>query len=153
MDNLDASNGLVFTSAEFERDVELTGSISGLLAATINKKDMDVSVALFEQKSDGTYFFLTRFVGRASYARDDSRRQLLRPGQKEMIPFNNTRFVSKWISRGSRLVVLLNVNKHPFEIINYGSGKPVSRETIQDAGAPLQIHWHNDGFIEIPIRK
>lgn len=44
-------------------------------------------------------------------------------------------------------------NKHPFEIINYGSGKPVSEETIKDAGDPLQIKWHKDSFIKIPIWK
>jgi hypothetical protein len=48
---------------------------------------------------------------------------------------------------------LLNINKHPFEIINYGSGKLVPDETIKDAGEPLQIKWHNDSFIKIPVWK
>ncbi|MGC1630694.1 MAG: hypothetical protein WA749_01140 [Gelidibacter sp.] len=77
----------------------------------------------------------------------------MQPNKKENIPFDNTRFVSKKISQGSRLVILLNINNHPFEIINYGSGKPVSDETIEDAGMPLQIKWHNESHIEIPIRK
>ncbi len=59
-----------------------------------------------------------------------------------------------WIDRpdeGSRLVVVLNVNKHPFEIINYGSGKEPAFETITDAGEPLEIRWFNDSYIEIPV--
>lgn len=152
-DSLDASNGLVFTSKPFEKDFSVNGSFTGNLFATINKKDMDVSLALYELMPNGKYFFLTRYVGRASYARHNSKRRLLHPNQKESIPFANTRFVSKHISKGSRLVILLNINKHPFEVINYGSGKAVSEETIKDAGEPLQIEWHNDSFIKIPVWK
>lgn len=152
-DTLDASNGLVFSTEPFQNEFNINGSFTGNLWATINKKDMDVSLALYELMPDGRYFFLTRYIGRASFAKDNSKRQLLQPNKKENIPFDNTRFVSKKINKGSRLVILLNINKHPFEIINYGSGKPVSEETMQDAGEPLQIKWHNDSFIKIPIWK
>jgi putative CocE/NonD family hydrolase len=152
-DTLDASNGLVFTTEPFQKEFTINGSFTGNLWTTINKKDMDVSLALYEIMPDGRYFFLTRYVGRASFAKDNSKLQLLKPNKKENIPFDNTRFVSKKINKGSRLVILLNINKHPFEIINYGSGKPVSEETIQDAGEPLQIKWHNDSFIKIPVWK
>ncbi|VXB97560.1 Peptidase S15 [Flavobacterium sp. 9AF] len=152
-DTLDASNGLVFTTEPFQKDFNINGSFSGNLWTTINKKDLDVSLALYELMADGKYFFLTRYVGRASFAKDNTKRQLLKPNKRENISFNNTRFVSKKINKGSRLVILLNINKHPFEIINYGSGKPVSDETIKDAGEPLQIKWHNDSFIKIPIWK
>lgn len=150
-ETLDTSNGLVYATKPFEQEIEINGSFTGELQATINKKDMDVSLALYELMPDGKYFFLTRYVGRASYARDNSKRQLLQPNKKERIPFDNTRFVSRKISKGSCLVILLNINKHPFEVINYGSGKPVQNETIKDAGEPLQIKWHNDSFIRIPI--
>ena len=152
-DSLDASNGLVYSSQSFQTDFYLNGSIAGNLVATINKKDMDISLACYEQNGDGTYFFLTRYVGRASYARNDAERNLLRPGKKETIPFANTRFVSKKIKAGSRLVIVLNINKHPFEIINYGSGRPVSEESIQDAGRPLEINWHNESYIRLPVWK
>lgn len=152
-DTLDASNGLVFTSKPFEKDFSINGSFSGNLFATINKKDIDVSLAFYELMPNGKYFFLTRYVGRASYTKNNTKRQLLQPDKKESIPFDNTRFVSKKINKGSRLVILLNINKHPFEIINYGSGKPVSDETIKDAVEPLQIKWHNESYIEIPIWK
>ena len=152
-DTLDVSNGLVFTSDPFQTEFEMNGSFTGKLWATINKKDMDVSLALYELMPNGKYFFLTRFVGRASFAKNNSKRQLLQPNKKELMPFDNTRFVSKKFGKGSRIVILLNVNKHPFEIINYGSGKAVSDETIKDSGEPLQIKWHNDSFIKIPIWK
>jgi putative CocE/NonD family hydrolase len=152
-DTLDASNGLIFTSAPFTNEFLINGSFAGNLFTTINKKDMDISLALYELRPDGKYFFLTRYVGHASYAKNNAIRQLLSPGKKESIPFANTRFVSKKVSAGSRLVILLNINKHPFEIINYGSGKPVAEETLQDAGEPLKIKWHNDSYIKISVWK
>lgn len=150
-DSLDVSNGLKFITKPFAKSFSINGSFTGNLFATINKKDMDISLALYELMPNGKYFFLTRYVGRASYSKDNSKRQLLQPNKKENIPFDNTRFVSKKISQGSRLIILLNINKHPFEIINYGSGKPVPDESIKDAGKPLQIKWHNESYIEIPI--
>jgi hypothetical protein len=150
-DTLDVSGGLLFVTQPFDRDLILSGSFVGQLHATINKKDMDISLALYELMPDGKYFFLTRYVGRASYAKDNAKRQLLKPNAKESIPLNHTRFVSKLVRKGSRMVVLLNINKHPFEIINYGSGKEVADETIKDAGEPLQILWHNDSYIKIPV--
>lgn len=153
LDSLNTSNGLVFMTQAFEKAFQITGSFTGNLLAAINKKDMDVSLALYELMPDGRYFFLTRYMGRASYAKNNSQRQLLKPGKKELIPFENTRFTSKQISKGSRLVVILNINKHPFEVINYGSGKEVADETINDAGEPLDIKWYSESFIKIPVWK
>ncbi len=55
--------------------------------------------------------------------------------------------------KGSRLLATLNVNKNPFAQINYGTGKDVSDEDINDAKPPLQIKWHNGSYLKIPVRK
>ncbi|SCX81693.1 CocE/NonD family hydrolase [Flavobacterium caeni] len=150
-DTLDVSNGRVFVGEPFAKSIEISGSFEGELCVTINKKDMDVSLAFYELTANGKYFFLTRYVGRASYAKDRTKRSLIEPGRRTKIPLAATRVVSKKMEKGSRLVVLLNVNKHPFEVVNYGSGKEVSDETIDDAGAPLEVKWHGDSFISVPI--
>src|SRR5262249_23678166 len=147
-DSLNAGNGLTFITAPFTEAFSLTGAFAGEINAAINKRDIDVSIAVYELMPDGKYFYLTRYLGRASYAKDKARRQLLQPGRKESIPVGDTRIVSKLIGKGSRLVVVLNVNKHPFEIVNYGTGKDVNDETIKDAGEPLQIKWYNDSYID-----
>lgn len=110
---------------------------------------MDISISFYEQKSYGKYFLLSHYLGRGSYAKDNSQRLLLIPGKKERIPLNASHIISKKIKKGSRFVIVVNVNKHPFEIINYGSGKEPS--TINDAGEPMVIKWFNGSFIEIPI--
>lgn len=60
---------------------------------------------------------------------------------------------SKGMVPGSRLVVLLDVDKNPFAQINYGTGEDVSEESIKDAGAPLTVRWHGNGFINVPFGK
>lgn len=61
--------------------------------------------------------------------------------------------VSRKLSKGSRLLVMLNVNKTAYAQINYGTGKDVSDEDITDARVPLKIKWQNDSYIKIPISK
>ncbi len=114
---------------------------------------MDFSVTLYELMPDGKYFYLSYFMGRASYAWDKSKRQLLKSIQIQTIPFTNTYITSKKISNGSRIVIVLNVNKSPDEQINYGTGKEVSDESIEDAKTPLKIKWYTDSFIKIPVYK
>jgi len=89
-----------------------------LLTAAINKRDMDVSIAFYEELPDGKYIYLMRYLGRASYAQDRSHQHLLKPGVKSSIPVNQTSMTSRKFVKGSRLVIILNVNKHPFDEIN-----------------------------------
>jgi predicted acyl esterase len=147
----DLSNGFSFISEPFDELVEINGTFLGEIKASINKKDMDIGVVLYEVMPNGELFHLSYFLGRASYSRDMSIRNLLAPGKVESIPFDKTRMVSHRLSKGSRLLVTLNVNKNPYAQINYGTGKDVSDEDIDDAKIPLQIKWQNDSFVKIPI--
>lgn len=152
-DSLDRSNGLFFISEPLDQPLVVTGSFEGRLRASINKRDMDIGVVLYEVTPNGQYFHLSYFLGRASYAEDGSHRKLLTPGRVETIPFTRTRMVSRQLGKGSRLLVVLNINKNAFAQVNYGTGKDVSLETIRDAGAPLQIQWYTDSKIRIPVSR
>lgn len=149
----DLSNGFSFISEPFDAPVEVSGPFLGEIKATINKRDLDLGVVLYEVMPNGELFHLAYFIGRASYAKDMSVRRLLNPGKVESIPFDSIRIVSRKLSKGSRLLVTLNVNKHAYAQINYGTGKDVSDEDINDAKIPLQIKWHNDSYVKIPIWK
>jgi putative CocE/NonD family hydrolase len=151
--SLAGANALVFVSEPFTETVTISGTFSGRLTTVTNKKDLDISLGFYELMPDGKYFFLTRYLGRASLARNKSRRQLLRPGVRETVELRDIRMVIKQIGKGSRLAVALHVNKNPFEVINYGSGKNVYDETLNDAGEPLQIKWYNDSYISVPVSK
>jgi uncharacterized protein len=147
------SNGFSFISEPFNEPVEISGTFAGEIKAVINKKDMDIGMVLYEVLPTGQLFQLSYFIGRASYANDMSVRRLLTPGKIESVPFDKTRMVSRRLSKGSRLLVTLDVNKNAFGQINYGTGKDVSDEDINDATTPLQIQWQNSSYIKIPIWK
>jgi uncharacterized protein len=146
-------NGFSFISEPFEDVVTVAGEFTGEIRATINKKDMDVGVVLYEVLPTGELFHLSYFLGRASYARDMSVRTLLTPGVVETIPFERTRITGRRLTKGSRLLVTLNVNKNPGAQVNHGTGKDVSDESIEDGKEPLEVRWHNDSFVRIPLSK
>ena len=114
---------------------------------------MDIGVVLYEVMPNGDLFHLSYFLGRASFAHDMTIRNLLTPGKVESIPFDRTRMVSRRLSKGSRLLVTLNVNMNPNAQINYGTGKDVSDENISDAKEPLKIQWLTDSYVKIPIHQ
>lgn len=153
LDQLDPHGALVFRGAPLTTATELSGLFSGQLDFITNKRDFDLSLALYEQLADGRYFLLSWHLGRASYARDRSRRELLAPGKRQSIVFRSERLTSRQLQPGSRLVVVLGVNKQRDLQINYGSGKEVSDETVADAGAPLEIRWLGSSHIEVPLLR
>lgn len=153
-DTLTVGNGFSFVTAPFQESFELNGAYTGSLTVQINKRDFDFSTMLYEYTKDGKFFKLTlRNIARASLSNDISKRELLESGEKETIPFENVRMTSKRIEKGSRLVLVLNANKHPFEQLNYGTGRDVSTESLKDASEPLIIQWFNNSYIEVPIFK
>jgi uncharacterized protein len=150
-DRINTEGALSFISDPIAKPLSVNGQISGSMRSLINKRDMDFTFAVYEITPDGRFFNLAYYLGRASYAWDMSRRHLLTPGKIETIPFSRTGIVSRQLSRGSRLLVLLTVNKNPFAQVNYGTGKDVSDESIADAKEPLVVRWYNDSLLRIPV--
>lgn len=144
-------NGQLYISEPLKVPLEISGAFTGNMEIIINKMDMDYSVVLFEITPEGKYFYLSYYMGRASYADDPSKRKLLIPNQKINIPFKNTYVTSKKLNIGSRIAILVNINKNSDEQINYGTGKEVNLETIADATFPLKVKWFNNSYVKIPI--
>jgi uncharacterized protein len=150
---IDTSSGLIFVSAPLKEDLLINGSFSGELAVSINKRDMDFGVTLYELDEKNEYFHLSYAIDRASFTKDKTQRQLLTPNKITHLPLSQTRLVSKRIKKGSRIAVHLDVNKNPFSQINYGTEKDVSDETIADAKQKLEVKWFAQSFIRIPILR
>lgn len=146
-------NNLIFSTDAFDKAFEFSGNFTGKLIFTINKKDVDLYAYLYELMPDGKYFLLSTYLGRASYSKNSEQRKLITPNKKATVSIYNNEFFSKKIGKGSRLVLVVGVNKSPLWQINYGTGKDVSEETIADAKEPLEIKWYNDSYIEIPVEE
>ena len=151
--NLNTKGYLSFISQPLDRSMSLNGRIFSDLHCITNKKDFDIEMEMYEMMPDGRYFLLSWYIGRASYAKNREKRQLLTPGRKETIPVYDTYFTSKQMNKGSRLIILLGIPKNQYLQINYGTGKDVSDETIADGKIPLEIKWLSDSWIKIPVIK
>jgi putative CocE/NonD family hydrolase len=150
-ESINFKDGLVFKSEPLSEDLIINGSFFGNLEFSINKKDVDYSVILYQLTPEGKYFHLSYYIGRASYAKDREKRNLLTPNQKTQVSFNNSKLISKKLEKGSRIVVVVNVNKNNNAQINYGTGKDVNEENIEDAGIPLKIKFTGQSSVSLPI--
>jgi len=148
-------NATVFVSDPLPQPLQISGLFSGLLDFTANKMDMDITIALYELLPSGDYLrlFDPAYQFRASYAQDRSHRHLLQAGVRQQLGFRSDRLVSRRFQSGSRLVVVLGINKRPDQQINYGTGGDVSDESIDDAATALKIRWYASSYIDIPIRR
>ena len=148
-------NDVLFVSEPLAKPTEFNGLFSGRLDFTVNKMDVDLNIILFERTAGGDYvrLFSPAYEFRASYARDRVHRHLLKAGERQELSFRSERMTSRLLQQGSRLVMVLGVNKRPDREINYGTGGDVSEESIDDGKVPVKIRWHNDSYVDIPIRR
>jgi uncharacterized protein len=144
---------LIFVSDSITDPFAISGSISASLNFSINKKDVDIVMDVYVQMPDGKFMALNETIQRASFAKDKTKRQLLQANKIENVVIDKTFLTSKQLQKGSRIVVLIGVNKSPNYQINYGSGKDVSDETMEDAKVPMEIKWYKNSSINIPILK
>ena len=151
---LQSREGALFLTEPFDEPVDLAGRLRGVLDFTINKYDVDLVMMLYELRSDGEYvkLFEPGYAFRASYARDRVHRRLLMAGVRQQLPFQSERMFGRRLEAGSRLVMTLGINKRADQQINYGGTHDVSEESIEDAGAPVRIRWHDGSFIDVPAR-
>jgi putative CocE/NonD family hydrolase len=148
-------HGTIFISEPLAKTTEFNGLFSGRLDFTVNKMDVDLNITLYELLANGDYvrLFSPTYEFRASYARDRSHRHILKAGERQELTFKSERMTSRQLKPGSRLVMVLSINKRPDREINYGTGGDVSEESIADGKIPLKIRWYSDSYIDIPVRR
>lgn len=146
--------GAIFVSNPLTKATEFNGLFSGRLDFTVNKMDVDLSVTLYELLPTGDYIrlFSPTYEFRASYTRDRTHRHLLKAGERQELTFQSERMTSRQLQPGSRLVMVLGINKRPDREINYGTGGDVSEESIADGKVPLRVRWYSDSYVDIPVR-
>ncbi|HEV7612844.1 MAG TPA: CocE/NonD family hydrolase [Steroidobacteraceae bacterium] len=153
--SLATHNAVMFVSEPLAKTTEFNGMFSGRLDFKVNKMDMDLNATLYELLPSGDYIYLFNptYELRASYVRDRLHRHLLKAGEREELIFKSERMTSRRLQAGSRLVMILGINKRPDREINYGTGSDVSEESVADGRIPLKIQWYGDSYIEIPVRR
>jgi uncharacterized protein len=149
----DLHNAVAFIGQPLTQPLDVAGLFSARLDLTVNKMDVDLELALYEQTAGGEFvrLFGPAQAFRASYVRDRAHRHLLRAGAREQLPLRSERFTARRLQAGSRLVVVLGVVKRPDREINYGTGNDVSEESLADGAIPLKVDWYNDSYIDLPL--
>jgi len=153
--NLATHNAVMFVSEPLAKSTEFNGLFSGKLDFTVNKMDVDLNVAMYELLPSGDYIYLFNptYEFRASYAKDRVNRHLLKAGERQQLLFKSERLTSRRFQPGSRLVMILGINKRPDREINYGTGDDVSEDSIADGKTPIKVRWYSDSYVEIPVRR
>ena len=148
---LDTTGALLFETTPLPDGFEIAGTFTGRMEIVTNKRDLDLEVTLFEHRSDGTYFRLSSYLGRARYMEDRSAPRLLTPGAPQTLAFESETITAIRLRPGSRLVALVGVPFRPSVQINYGAGGDVSDESIADAGEPLTIRFLPGSYLELGV--
>jgi hypothetical protein len=60
---------------------------------------------------------------------------------------------SRRLQPGSRIIIVIGVNKTPEQQINYGGGDDVSAESLDADSPPLAIRWYGGSYVDLPVRR
>jgi hypothetical protein len=154
--SVEVRNATTYVSDPLSKPLELQGAWSGRLDLTVNKMDVDLRIATYELLPSGDYVQVFEpYVLRASYAKDRVHRRLLRAGERQPLSFKVERLTSRKLQAGSRLVLVIGVNKRADQEINYGTGDDVSEVSLEDDNSkvPVKIRWWGDSYFEVPVRR
>jgi len=134
---------VVYVSAPFQADTEITGFFRLTAYIALDQPDTDFSVTVLEVARDGLVTPLSSDLMRARY------REGLRQGKpittKAPLPyeFKSFTFASRLVKAGSRLVLALTAGNSILLEKNYNSGGNVADETREDA-RPVKVTLFHD---------
>jgi putative CocE/NonD family hydrolase len=129
------SNGksLIYHSAPFAADTEISGFFRLHAWLAIDQPDTDFSATAYEIAPDGSSLFLSNSILRARYRESVREAKLVTHHEPLEYRFDRFTFVARRIAKGSRLRLVIG----PLDSIhverNYNSGKVVMHETAANA--------------------
>ena len=129
-------NGLIYETGPYANGVEIIGSPSLDLWASVDAPDTDIKAELFEVKADGTSVWLTGDRIRARY-RDQSHPVLLTPGKVEQYRFNQFIWTARRLAPGSRIRLVISAPDSIQGQRNHNTGGEVSDEVLSKGRAAV----------------
>lgn len=134
---------LVYHSAPFDRDTEISGFLKLSAWIAIDQPDTDFSVSVYEIREDGSSILLTTDLKRARYR--ETARAATPITTRNPLPyaFDGFTFMSRRIAQGSRLRLVIAPVNSIYSQKNYNSGGDVSAESIQDTRAVTVTLYHD----------
>lgn len=134
---------LVYHTAPFEKDTEVSGFFKLSAWIAIDQPDADLQVHVYEIGADGSSVALTSDLIRARY-RDSLRDpKLVQTKAPLRYDFERFTFVSRLIRKGSRLRLVIAPINSIYSEKNYNSDGVVASETMRDA-RPVTVTLFHD---------
>jgi len=147
-------NGLVYHSAPFSKDTEITGWLKLYAWISMDVPDTDFMVSLAEILPDGKMIKLTQDLQRARYRESNRIEKLVLPGEINLYTFDGFTFFSRRISKGGRLRLVISCTNTIYLEKNYNSGGIVAEESGKDARTAHVTLYHDRdhaSYVELPV--
>jgi hypothetical protein len=117
------------SSATLQHDTELSGAFSGVLEFTVNKRDVDLAIGMYEHDAKGEYTRTGVLAATRQLRRGPPPAPPAASGAPQRLAVKDTRLLGRKLAAGSRIVVTLGVIKQPDMQLNLGSGNPWPRKS------------------------
>jgi putative CocE/NonD family hydrolase len=142
---LNARNGkqLVYHSAPFAQDTEVSGFFRLSAWIAIDQPDTDFIATVYEVRGDGGSILLTSQVMRARYRESLRAPKPVTTKAPLRYEFDKFAFVSQEIKRGSRLRLVIGPLHSIHMQKNYNTGGIAAKETVQDARTVKVALFHD----------
>jgi len=147
---------LVYHSAPFEQDVEISGMFSLSVWLAIDQPDTDFRAVVSEVSVDGTAIQLSSDLLRARYRESMREEKLIQSREPLRYDFKQFTFISRLIRRGHRLRLVFGPLDSIFWQRNYNSGGVIADESIADARAVTVKLFHDEqhpSVLFVPIGR
>jgi putative CocE/NonD family hydrolase len=153
-----ASRGhaLVYHTAPFAQDTEISGFFNLSVWLGIDTPDTDFRVSIYEIDPDGRSILLTTDQKRARYRRSLTEQKLVTTTLPERYDFSDFTFVSRLIRKGERLRLVIGPANSITSQRNYGKGGTVSDESVDDARTVTVMLFHDvkhPSVLNLPIGR
>jgi len=149
-------DGLIYHSAPFEEDTEISGNVRLVAWIAMDVPDTDFEVNLYEILPGGGSVLLTSDALRARYRESPRKPVPAPPGEIVKYDFHGFTFFSRRIAKGSRLRLMLRSPNSIQLEKNYNSGGVVANESAKDAHTAHIAVYHNAdhaSYLELPISR
>lgn len=149
-----AGDGVIYHSEPFAEATEVSGWVKLTVWLSLDVRDTDFAVALYEVKPDGGSVLLTSDLLRARHRHSTATAELVVPGAIERYDFDGFAWFSRRIGKGSRLRLLLTSPNSINLEKNYNSGGVVESESGADAHVAHVTLYHDAAHpsaLELPI--
>ena len=145
---------LIYHSAPFTNDVEVSGFFKFDAWMAIDQPDTDFIVSIYDIGADGSSMFLTEQHQRARYREGLRVEKLIDTKEPLLYVFDRFFFVSRVVQKGHRLRLVVRPNHNLNWQKNYNSGKAVADETMSDARTVTVRLYHDSAHpsaLSMPI--